>query len=261
MNPYDPAKSFCTEGDVYDLCGGKAYDPKKSFCSEGELFSCDGKPYDPEKQYCKLATTVENYGWLEDARDKQNIQVYKTVKICNDETSCQTWMAENLNYDSGEQSWCGGGRGETEGDCSVYGRLYTWNAAKNACPEGWHLPSEIEWTSLLTYSSTEVTYDVSISKNTYVGAGMALKSNSGWNEDGNGDDAYGFSVLPAGYRGPLVLFAGVRDNATFWTVDQTFSTYDAYYVLFKKDADDVSTSTISSESKNYGYSVRCIQDN
>ncbi len=31
---------------------------------------------------------------------------------------------------------------------NTYGCLYDWEIAKNACPDGWHLPSHIEWTDL-----------------------------------------------------------------------------------------------------------------
>ena len=95
---------------------------------------------------------------LTDLRDGQ---VYRTTTIAPKGTDySEVWMAENLNFET-EYSWCGGGTGTTEGDCSIYGRLYTWAAAvaksedecgrglrsgdiRGACPKGWHLPRNEE---------------------------------------------------------------------------------------------------------------------
>lgn len=57
-----------------------------------------------------------------------------------------TWMTQNLNFVM-EDSKC---KYESDSNCEVYGRLYIWEAAKNACPDGWHLPSDDEW-YLLAY--------------------------------------------------------------------------------------------------------------
>ena len=130
--PYDPAKSFCLEGNLYELCGGKSYNPAKSFCSDDKVYElCNMEQYNPKKQYC--LETGEGAGkkyqigtLFEDPRDKN---VYKTVKICNDdESSCQTWMGENLNYDPGDVSsmssyaWSGCFK-DKEDSCAKYGRL------------------------------------------------------------------------------------------------------------------------------------------
>ena len=173
-----------------------------------------------------------DYGEFTDARDGQHIQIYKTVEICNDgETSCQTWMAENLNYsvDPGERSWCGGGEKNkvSEGDCSKYGRLYTWTAAvgktdecgygkvcdlpsgnvSGVCPEGWHLPSDDEWNTLFIAAG-----GIGI-------AGQKLKSNTNlWKqEEGiSNDDSFGFAALPAGYRYYGEIFYKEGEKAYFW---------------------------------------------
>ncbi|WP_406538191.1 FISUMP domain-containing protein [Fibrobacter sp.] len=76
------------------------------------------------------------HGSMTDERDGQT---YKTVKI-----GSQTWMAENLNYEM-ENSSC---ERDTLPSCAVYGRYYKWNAAKHACPAGWHLPDSVEWNAL-----------------------------------------------------------------------------------------------------------------
>ena len=79
-----------------------------------------------------------SYGEMIDERDGQ---VYKTVVIGE-----QTWMAENLNFET-ESSYC---YNDSAKYCDKYGRLYTWESAKNVCPTDWHLPTQTEWSSLLS---------------------------------------------------------------------------------------------------------------
>jgi len=119
--------------------------------------------------------TKATKGSFTDSRDGKT---YKTVKLDN-----QTWMAENLNYNA-EGSEC---YESQESNCQKYGRLYNWSTAKSACPSGWHLPSVDEWWALMVFAGD---YEV---------AGIMLKASSGWNKDGNGLDAVGFSALPSGY--------------------------------------------------------------
>ena len=113
-------------------------------------------------------------GTMVDARDGKT---YKTVKIGR-----QTWMAENLNYDT-VGSRC---LNDDAVNCFKYGRLYTWNAAISVCPSGYRLPDKSEWEVLFQEIG-------GISE-----AGEKLRSKSGWT-DGNGKDTYGFSVLPSGW--------------------------------------------------------------
>ena len=153
---------------------------------------------------------------MTDARDGRT---YKTVTI-----GTQTWMAENLNYRyvgvvyryssniDDSTSWC---YDDKAGNCETYGRLYTWAAAMDSaglvsasnktgcgygvtctpnsphrciCPEGWHVPTNEEYRTLYAAVGGEST------------AGANLKSTTGWYNSGNGNDKYGFSVLPAGSR-------------------------------------------------------------
>jgi uncharacterized protein (TIGR02145 family) len=109
--------------------------------------------------------------------DSRDGKFYKTVKIGG-----QVWMAENLNY-AAKGSKC---YEDDEANGARYGRLYNWETAKNACPAGWHLPSDEEWETLVNYVGGEST------------AGKKLKSTSGWNNNGNGTDDFGFSALAGG---------------------------------------------------------------
>lgn len=200
------------------------------------------------------------YGVLFDGRD---LKSYKTVVI-----GSQTWMAENLNYQAAN-SWCGGGSGTIEGDCSVYGRLYTWAAAidsagtfttngkncgygrectptypvRGICPEGWHLPTKTEFETLFTAVGGQ-----SIT-------GKVLKSLSGWDSRGNGTDAYGFAALPAGLYNGDFWYPG--SYAYFWSASQPNK--DIAYNMYLDFAEDRAHLN-SDYRKFYAFSVRCLQD-
>ena len=125
-----------------------------------------------------------SYGEFKDGRDGQ---IYKTVKIGD-----QVWMAENLNYDYNTGSVKSTCYQNSADSCFKYGKLYTWEAAKTACPKGWHLPTKDEWRALIIYAGDSID------------AKTKLKSTSGWentaaNAYGNGTDDFGFSLLPGGF--------------------------------------------------------------
>ena len=230
--PYDPATKFCFNMELNDLCGTdkKAFDPTKFECVEGVVKErvpsmCKGVEYDPTNQFCAKRGTEEE-------------RLYKMKKIVD-----QTWMAENLNY-STENSWCGGGSGTTEGDCTTYGRLYTWAAAKAACLDGWHLPTKAEFETLITSAGGSLA------------AGKALKSSSGWNGNGNGTNASGFSALPAGSRDGNEGFDNEGNLALFWSSTVNFGDL-VYYMSLSSSNDEA---YLLSYDKRLGLSVRYIQN-
>ena len=167
--------------------------------------------------------------------DLRDGQTYKTVVIGE-----QTWMAENLNYET-ENSYC---YDDDPSNCSKYGRLYTWAAAKTVCPEGWHLPSYDEWNTLFTAVGGIST------------AGAKLKSQTGWDESGNGTDAFGFSALPAGCKYSLGDYDYEGSQAYFWSSSEDGSDY-AYNMLLDYYGDNV---RLLNTSKSLGFSVRCLKD-
>ena len=209
-----------------------------------------------------------NYGEFTDERDGQ---IYKTVTIAPAGTGySEVWMAENLNYET-DNSWCGGGSGTTEGNCAKYGRLYTWAAAvgraedecgfdhacnlgegdiRGACPKGWHLPSQSEWEALIVAVDGSITEYTS--SNT---AGSKLKSVTGWYDDGNGEDTFGFSALPAGYRDINGDCYYEGNYAYFWSSTGNNSNA-AWGMCLYYSLDLACLST----SQGNGFSVRCLKD-
>jgi uncharacterized protein (TIGR02145 family) len=80
---------------------------------------------------------LEPAGTFSDSRDDRG---YDWVRI-----GSQLWMAENLNFRTQTGSWC---YEDDEARCNELGRLYDWNTALSACPQGWRLPSDEDWDTL-----------------------------------------------------------------------------------------------------------------
>jgi uncharacterized protein (TIGR02145 family) len=155
----------------------------------------------------------------------------------------KTWMAENLNR-AMANSKC---YDNDTANCEKYGRLYTWDAAKSACPSGWHLPSDDEWTTLTDYVGSN--------------AGTKLKSSIGWTSYSNvpaGTDDYGFSAFPGGRGlsgGNSFAYAGKYGD--WWSA--TEGAYNSALTRGMRYDDEIVHSYWNS-SKDFLLSVRCVQD-
>jgi len=180
-------------------------------------------------------------------------QTYRTTRIDK-----QIWMAENLNYDA-SGSKCNDNKAA---NCATYGRLYNWATAmaldascnssycasqisakhRGICPDGWHIPSDEEWTTLIDYVGSS--------------AGKKLKATSGWNSNGNGTDIYGFAALPGGDGSSDgdFYYVGYRG---FW---RSATEYDAYYAYNRYMRDDYEDVYRDNYDKGSLQSVRCLQD-
>ena len=245
-----------------------------------------------------------SYGELIDERDGQ---VYRTVKIGE-----QIWMAENLNYayiqayehrdstykcENYDIMYCEWELYELDSlsfcyknepdSCAKYGRLYLWDAALNCgeeenkpvckgtrdegiasrgiCPENWHIPSYNEWKKLANY----VNYSAD-----------DLKSKSGWIDNGNGNDAFGFGGLPAGSyveEKYSWIIGDPIDNtgliSCFWSAspfEEELSFSVSMNSSGQRDLMEAKMLCLESEYsfiwdndadfKLYGFSVRCVMD-
>jgi len=109
-------------------------------------------------------------------------QSYKTIKM-----GSTIWFAENLNAEpKSGKSWCHGILPER---CSLYGKLYDWEAAMDVCPDGWRLPNKAEFDSLATFSPDVLSSNAAWWNATF----------GGFKYEDYGDDEGGFSSLEQGY--------------------------------------------------------------
>ena len=162
-----------------------------------------------------------------------NTYAFKTMK------DGKRWMTQNLNVEI-QDSYCYDNK---EGNCQKYGRLYTYEAAKEGCRllgDGWRLPTENEWRE------------------------MAKKYGGADDDFANGSKAAYNALFQNGSSGFAALLGGIRHAGS------------SYYALGKYGSYWASTEINSNEAWNYfflngkfrndfGYqtasrSVRCLQD-
>ena len=220
--------------------------------------------------YKPVIEEEETSGTFVDERDNRE---YSWVKIGE-----QIWMAENLKY---LPSVVGPGTGfNSEAYCYVYGYdgtsisaakatenyatygvLYNWTAAMNGaessdanpsgvqgiCPDGWHLPSDAEWTELTDYLG-----EISV-------AGGKLKETgtTHWQSPNAGaNNESGFTALPGGSRNDFGGFHNISYYGYWWSSTEINSN-NAWRRYLSYDYSNVNRDY---NNKSLGFSVRCLRD-
>ena len=201
-------------------------------------------------------------------------QIYNTVQIYS-----QCWMKENLNVGTRINSSIMPTDNDTiEKYCfadhdyycnGVWGGLYFWNelmaytyenGGQGICPEGWHIPDDLDWQILEGAADSE--YGIESPKwgnmnwrGSDVGGNLKQTGTISWTPPNTGaTNAFGFTALPAGYfvQGD---FWGLAYKGMFWSSDVShkyFRNMDWNQTKVKKgDAD----------GDEIAISVRCVKDN
>ena len=167
--------------------------------------------------------------------DARNGKSYATVVVGK-----QTWMAQNLDF-STSGSLCYENK---KRNCEELGRLYEWDAAKTACPSGWHLPSEDEWDLLESAAGGPDS------------AGMNLKASKGWEMNGNGTDSKGFDAIASGHADKTGIHSLRGSSAAYWTSSSKLGGG----AWFRQMGSDDKRLVHDKGEKGTGLSVRCVKD-
>ncbi|MEI7497838.1 MAG: FISUMP domain-containing protein [Candidatus Falkowbacteria bacterium] len=196
-----------------------------------------------------LAVTASFADCGEIVTDARDGNTYPTVKI-----GSQCWMAKNAAYLPSVVPAATGGASPYyyvygyQGSSTVvakaqvnytkYGVHYNYPAALTACPAGWHLATDAEYTVLTTYLDPSV-------------AGTKVKSTSTWV---GGTNTSGFSGEPAGSREPAGWFGFSGTDGFFWTA--TPSGGNAWIRNLYSGSDFWR----GAANQLYGFSARCLKD-
>jgi uncharacterized protein (TIGR02145 family) len=220
-------------------------------------------------------STEDEWECGDDFLDDRDGIVYSTVQIGE-----QCWMAENLNIGTridGSSSQTDNGTIEKycydddPDKCDMYGGLYQWNemmsytttaGVQGICPEGWHLPTDGEWTQLSNYLSSKPEYLCNSEPN-YTAKALAATTN--WTTHSNtcavGNDlpannATGFAGLPGGYLTHTGNFGSIENGGYFWSSTEGSTTGAMIRGLVHYNAVIVRYN----EKKGYGNTVRCLRN-
>ena len=172
-----------------------------------------------------MHSTAQNYGSYTDDRDGTT---YKTVQIGE-----KIWMAENLNYDSGNDSYC---YNDSVDNCTKYGRLYTWEVATSVCPAEWHLPSKEEFETLVAFYQLK-----------QINPYKALVN----------DGISGFNAISVGIRNKDGKY-GLKGFDTKWWTSTELSGNQAWIMYLSNFHTEIFITKTNCDKS--AYSIRCLKD-
>jgi uncharacterized protein (TIGR02145 family) len=190
-------------------------------------------------------------------------------KIKEVEIGEQIWMSTNLNLDkfrngdpipeaktaeewkkagdNKQPAWCYYNFDSKNGE--KYGKLYNWyavNDPRGLAPEGWHVPTDLEWTKLSNHLGGDTI------------SGLKLKSEKGWENNGNGTNESGFNGLPSGFNANSdSFFYNIGKDGNWWSSTDGGEDYAwARYLSY-----NLNSIGRSYPNKDLGMSVRCLKGN
>jgi uncharacterized protein (TIGR02145 family) len=225
-----------------------------------------------KKYYCTMITILF-FGLLscsnEETKTQNQVQARPTIPITASEVpiGTQIWMTKNLNiirYRNGDPipqvtdptqwanlttgAWCYYNNNQANG--SIYGKIYNWyavNDQRGLAPAGWHVPSDVEWTTLSNFLG-----GINL-------AGGKMKATSTvWNSPNTAaTNSCGFTGLPGAGRSNFDgVFTTVGRYGAWWSSSQD----DPFFVWFRALRYNNGVLERSNILKTEGMSVRCIKD-
>ena len=210
--------------------------------------------------------TFKTFGTQTWTTEPAAMETYRDGTVIPQVDSASDWA----NLTTG--AWC------YYGNDSSKVKLYNWYAVvgihdaasltdeslrKEFAPEGWHVPTDAEWTTLENYLiANGYNYDQTTTGNKIA---KAMASTTGWNSSSSsgspGNDqslnnSSGFNAFPEGFRNPNGSFVSEGNDAIFWSSTENGTNYAWYRSL----GSNYSGLYRSNDYKRNGFSVRFVRD-
>ena len=156
-----------------------------------------------------------------------------------------TWLAANLDL-AVPDSWC---YQNTPNQCTTYGRLYRWDAARAACEQlgtGWRLPADEDWRKLANAYGGYFDWLADRPVGDPVAANRALLQGG----------KSGFDARLGGWRGSNGGYDSQETTGFYWSSTEKDED-QAWFYIFQPERGKVSR---RSTQKRMGMSCRCVRE-
>jgi len=171
-----------------------------------------------------------------------DVVTYRNGDVIPQVTDATAWAALTTG------AWCYYNNDAANG--TIYGKLYNWyavNDSRGLAPQGWHVPTNAEWTTLTT----------ELEGPTVAGGKMKTIGTTLWLDPNRfATNTSGFSGLPGGSRVTNGTFYTIRYSGLWWSSTQSGTATAWNRDLYYNDGN----ADTGSSSKGDGFSVRCLRD-
>jgi uncharacterized protein (TIGR02145 family) len=248
-------KGYVDWNDIYRL-------ERHNYWIPGECDLCESEGVINENKMCQIddvSLTSDNLSFI---NNEINSKKYDTIKVGD-----QIWMTENLNVDhfrNGDtikeaktnDAWIKAGQARQAAWCyyedndengKKFGKLYNWYAVNDPrvlAPEGWHIPSDKEWSILIDFLGGKIH------------AGEKMKTEEDWLNVGVETNESRLNALPSGYRDDVGCYYNIDKNCYWWSSLELTS--NRAWIRYLNN--ETSVAYRKTSSKVNGFSVRCLKD-
>jgi uncharacterized protein (TIGR02145 family) len=191
--------------------------------------------HDKEIREVKIGQQV----WMS---ENLNVNHFRNGDIIREARTEDEWIAASNNK---QPAWCYYDNNSFNGD--KFGKLYNWYAVSDArglAPEGWSVPTNDDWITLIQYLGDNM-------------VGDKLKFNDLWARGGSGSNQTGFNALPGGCRGFFDGHFTKLSQFGYWWTSTKSNENKAYFRMLGYIFDN-----LQSDQARFGngFSVRCVKN-